>query len=165
MIDKKNLRNRNILFAALICVAATILLFVVMFSKTPEPEFPELTVSFFDREINLTALVEDFRVNVTLSFPDKETWDLGEVPWFAETVTIEKSVSVKQVEGVDISGDSITYTLIFDNTLVRNLLWSRVYHMGSSLTHSQTVSITVYGDWQGREISGSEELTVFLNTE
>lgn len=165
MIDKKSLRNRNILLVALICVAATILFFVVMFPKTPEPEFPELTVSFFDKEINLTALVEDFRANVTLSFPEKETWDLGEVPWFIETVTIEKSVSMKQVEGVAISGDSITYTVSFDNTLVRNYLWSRVYHMGSSVTHSQTVSITVYGDWQGREISGSEELTVLLNTE
>lgn len=165
MIDKKSLLNRNILFVALICVAAAILLFVVMLSKTPEPEFPELTVSFFDKEINLTNLVEDFRVNVTLSFPDKETWDLGEVPWFVETVTIEKSVPVKQVEGVVISGDRITYTLTFDNTLVRNLLWSRVYHMGASLTPSQTVSITIYGDWQGSEISGSEELTVFLNTE
>lgn len=164
MIDKKRLSSRNTLLATMILAAVIILFFGVMFYEPPEPKFPELTVSFFDKEIDLTSFTRDLRVNVILSFPDKEIWDLDEVSRFAETVTIESSVPVKRVEYWITSGNSVICTLTFDNTLVKNFLWSHVYHMGLGGIHSQIVSITVYGDWQGSEISGSEELTVFQSS-
>lgn len=163
LIDKKRAGSRNILLAILISAVVIILLFFgLMFREPPEPKLPELNVSFFDKEINLTSFTEDFKANVTLSFPEKETWDLGEVPWFVETITIEKAIPVKGVEGVIISGNSITYTLSFDNILTENLLWSEAYHMDSSITNPQVVSVAVFGKWEGIEISGSEELSVFF---
>jgi hypothetical protein len=154
-------RSWTILLVLLALAVVIVVFFGLVFFRPPEPEVPELAVSFFDEEINLTSFAQDFRANVTLSFPDKETWDLGEVPWFVETITIEKAIPVKQVEGVTISGGTITYTLTFDNVLVRDFLWSRIYHMGSSVPQPQKVSVVVYGDWQGTEVSASEELSVF----
>ncbi len=162
LIDKKRARSRNILLAILISAVVIILLFFgLMFREPPQPKLPELNVSFFDKEINLKNFTEDFKANVTLSFPEKEIWDLGEVPWFVETITIEKAIPVKEVQGVIISGNSITYTLSFDNIPTKDLLWSEVYHLDSSIINPQVVSVAVYGEWEGSEISGSEELSVF----
>ena len=154
-------RSWNIILVVLALAVVVIVFLGLVFYRPPEPELPELAASFFDNEIDLTVFTKDFRVNVTLSFPSKETWDLGEVPWFAETIAIEKTIPVKEVEGFIISGDSITYTLTFDNALVKDLLWSKAYHMGSSVLQSQKVVVVIYGDWQGTEISASEELSVF----
>ncbi len=156
----KRERSRNVILAVLASVVVIIVFLGLVFFRPPEPELPLFAASFFDKEIGLTSFTKDFRVNVTLSFPSKETWDLGEVPWFAETTTIEKTIPVKEVEGVIISGDHITYTLTFDNVLMKDLLWSKAYHMGSSVLQSQKVVVVVYGDWQGTEISASEELSV-----
>jgi hypothetical protein len=154
-------RSRNIMLVVLALAVVIIVFLGLMLFRPPEPESPEFTVSFYDKEINVGSFTKDFRANVTLSFPSKETWDLGEVPWFAETITIEKAIPVKQVENVIISGDHITYTLTFDNVLMKDLLWSKAYHMGSNVLQSQKVSVVVYGDWHGTEISTSEELSVF----
>jgi hypothetical protein len=161
LINTKRGLSRNILLAVLALAVVIVVFLGLMLFRPPEPEFPELTVSFFDKAVNLTSFRKNFRANVTLSFPDKETWDLGEVPWFAETINIERTIPVNHIEGVTISGDTITYTLVFDNALVKDFLWSRIYHMGSSVPQPQKVSVVVYGDWLGTEVSASEELSIF----
>ncbi len=152
----------------LIIAIATIIVLVfaaVMMTRPPATYYPQLNVTFVATEISLPSFTEDLEVNVTISFPEKETWDLGEVPWFIDTITLEKSIPVKGVEGMMIARNSLTYTLIFDNTLVKNLLWSKIYHMDASTILTQKIMLTVYGDWQGTEISDSEELAVRLDGE